>query len=474
MPQHTSIVWFRQDLRLSDNPALVAAAELGKILPIYIDDTSTPTEFQLGAASKVWLRHSLNQLNKSLKQRLNTYKGKPQEILSDLVKRFKISDVFWNQCFEPWSRTQEKHVKAMLTKLNIDYSEFNGSYLWHPGTILKDDGSYYKVFTAYKKKSVGFQKRKPVSNVKTLSLVKDNSNSCSIESLELLPAIDWDTKIEKTWNIGEDGAKHALDEFIENGLSGYKKGRDFPSLQQTSKLSPHLHFGEISPAQIVEAIFSSGYFDINETDTEHFLSEVIWREFSCYLMYHFKDLHCDNFQKSFNGFPWKSQPKKLAAWQTGNTGYPVIDAGMRELWQTGYMHNRVRMLVASFLVKNLMIHWHKGRDWFWDCLVDADLANNSASWQWVAGSGADAAPYFRIFNPVTQGEKFDKDGAYTRKFVPEISSLPDKYLHKPWLAPENIREEAGVILGKTYPNPIVDLAETRNQALEAYKKLRKK
>ena len=281
-----------------------------------------------------------------------------------------------------------------------------------------------------------------------------------------------DKPIEKVWNIGEKAAHSKLDYFIEYKLDSYKTNRDVPKLSHTSMLSAHLHFGEISPIQVWEAVNTTGKLNTkSDSDLEHFLSELIWREFSIYLLYHFENLHKDNFVKKFDNFPWQTNNKLLKAWQQGKTGYPIIDACMRELWQTGYMHNRVRMIVASFLVKNLNIHWHKGRDWFWDCLVDADLANNSASWQWVAGCGADAAPYFRIFNPITQGEKFDKDGEYTKKYLPELKHLPAKYLFKPWQAPDNILKAAKVNLGKDYPLPIVDLPTTREHALRAYEEL---
>lgn len=314
--------------------------------------------------------------------------------------------------------------------------------------------------------------RQTIKDTTKINAIVDSENNIAISDLDLIPPNKKSHhKILDSSNIGELAAQNKLADFINNQLSGYKNGRDYPIKNQTSLLSSHLHFGEISPAQIWESVNGLGHFHANDSDIEHFLSEVIWREFSCYLLHHFKSLHKDNFNNKFNHFPWTNNLKYLKAWQTGHTGYPIIDAGMRQLWQTGYMHNRVRMVTASFLVKNLNIHWHKGRDWFWDCLVDADLANNSASWQWIAGCGVDAAPYFRIFNPITQGEKFDKKGDYTKQFVPELKNLPDKYLFQPWIAPEDILKSAGVVLGENYPNPIVDLALSRNNALQAYKKL---
>ncbi|MEC7840537.1 MAG: deoxyribodipyrimidine photo-lyase [Chlamydiota bacterium] len=468
MAKEISIVWFRQDLRLSDNPALTEAVQAGKILPIYILDDCAPKPFNIGGASKAWLHHSLENFNKSLGGQLNIYAGKTSEVIESLLQQYGVKNIFWNKCYEPWQVKQEKDVKTLCKGNDIRCHEFNGNYLWSPNEVLKDDGHYYKVFTPYKKRAYLCPPRKTVYVQDKPQCIKDEKNSISIADLNLLPKkLNWHQQMLKHWEIGEIAAQKKLDAFIANALSGYKEGRDFPGQNQTSLLSPHLHFGEISPAQIWESIDR-----VEGPDQEHFLSEVVWREFSCYLLYHFKRLHADNFNAKFNLFPWKDNASHLKAWQTGNTGYPIVDAGMRELWQTGYMHNRVRMIVASFLVKNLTIHWHRGRDWFWDCLVDADLANNSASWQWVAGSGADAAPYFRIFNPVTQGEKFDKHGDYTRKYVPELKDLPDKYLFKPWTAPDEVLRAAGIELGENYPKPIVDLAASREKALDAYQTLR--
>lgn len=472
MTKEVSIFWFRQDLRLSDNPALLEALTLGKIFPIYIWDDCAPNIFKRGEASKIWLHHSLNCLNKALNDKLNIYIGKANKIIELLINTQGIDNIYCNSCYEPWHIKQEQEIQEICNKNNINYKSFNSNYLWGPKQILKSDETYYKVFNAYKKKSHQHNPRQAIKKPTKINATKCSKNKLSITDLKLIPSDKkWHKKIIGIWDIGEPAAYSKLFEFIKTKLPGYKSCRDYPIKNKTSLLSPHLHFGEISPAQIWEAVRNFGHLHANGSDIEHFLSELIWREFSCYLMYHFSSLNNDNFNRKFNNFPWERNLKSLKAWQTGNTGYPIVDAGMRELWQTGYMHNRVRMVTASFLVKNLNIHWHKGRDWFWDCLVDADLANNSASWQWVAGCGVDAAPYFRIFNPITQGEKFDKNGGYTRKFVPELKNLPDKYLFKPWTAPEDILNSSGIILGKNYPYPIVDLATTRNKALETYKSL---
>ena len=471
MKQPISIFWFRQDLRLSDNPGLVEAARLGGILPVYIIDDLPPSPFKTGSASQLYLRQSLESLNQSLNNSLNVYIGDPKEILFQLIKKYNIEHIFWNRCHEPWCLSDDALIKKKLSALNIHHAVFNGSYLWTPEQITKEDGSYYKVFGAYKRKVWCLPPSKPLPKPANLILIKDPTNETTLNDLQLRPQHPWQNKIKAHWAFGENTAQHKLDDFLHNSISGYKKGRDYPGNDHTSKLSVNLHFGEISPRQIWASVNTIGRFNASEDDVNHFLSEMIWREFSAYLMIHFKGLPSDNFQPKFNQFPWVRNALLLNAWKKGITGYPIIDAGMRELWQTGYMHNRVRMIVASFLVKNLMIHWHEGRDWFWDCLVDADLANNSASWQWVAGCGVDAAPYFRIFNPITQGEKFDSDGQYTKQFIPELEKLPTAYLFKPWEAPEKILKEAGIILGVHYPKPIVDLKSTRERALSAYKSL---
>ena len=471
MKQSNSIFWFRQDLRLCDNPGLLEASRLGKVLPIYILNDLSPSLFKIGSASQIYLHHSLENFNQLLKGGLNLYIGDSKEIIFQLIKKYDIENIFWNRCYEPWIISNDALIEKKLGDLKVNYKIFNGSYLWEPEEIKKEDESYYKVFSAYKRKVYFFMPRKPLPKPENIILIKDDSNQTTLQNLQLIPDHPWHHKIKKHWTFGETAAKNKLDNFLHNGLSGYKKDRDYPGYDKTSKLSVNLHFGEISPHQIWESVSHIGKLNANYDDVNHFLSELIWREFSCYLMTHFKELPSDNFQNKFNTFPWIYNESLFNAWKTGNTGYPLIDAGMRELWQTGYMHNRVRMIVASFLVKNLMIHWHYGRNWFWDCLVDADLANNSASWQWVAGCGADAAPYFRIFNPIAQGEKFDDEGHYTKKLVPELQKLPSKYLFNPWEAPEKILKDAGVILGSNYPKPIIDLKISRERALSAYKSL---
>lgn len=337
--------------------------------------------------------------------------------------------------------------------------------LREPWETLKDNKEPYRVFTPYYKKNYhNFPVRQPIAAPENLQFADVKIKSFSLQELDLLPSIRWDKSVISGWVVSEEGAKERLNAFLDNGIQNYKEGRNFPSTNHNSRLSPYMHFGQISPNQIWH---SARFFEL-DANIEHFSVELAWREFSFNLLYHFPELPRKNLQSKFDNFPWQENNVFLEKWQKGQTGYPLVDAGMRELWQTGFMHNRVRMVVGSFLVKNLLIHWHEGEKWFWDCLLDADLASNSASWQWIAGCGADAAPYFRVFNPTTQGERFDGAGKYTRKYVPELKNLPDKYLFNPWEAPVDILQKAGVFIGKNYPKPIVDVAKSRQAALDAY------
>ena len=470
MKKGTAIHWFRQDLRLSDNPALDSAAQYETLIPIYILDEVNRGEFKMGAASKWWLHQSLTKLNESLDGKLLVYQGNPHEILNKLIEEQEVSYVTWNRCYEPWRIDRDKEIKRNFEDKNVAVESYSASLLWEPWTISKDDGTPYRVFTPFYKKGClnSEEPRLPAGKVDLSNLYSKDLSSDSITDLNLLPTIKWYKSFEEEWNPGEIGAEQNLNSFLDSGLLNYKEGRNFPSQEFVSRLSPHLHFGEISPNEVwYRAKTKEGISGI-EKSLAHFHSELGWREFSYYLLYHFPDLPNKNFQEKFDIFPWQENEEFLALWQKGNTGYPIVDAGMRELWQTGYMHNRLRMIVGSFLVKNLLIDWRFGERWFWDCLVDADLASNSASWQWVAGSGADAAPYFRIFNPITQGLKFDPEGEYTKKYVPELRDLPNKYLFSPWEAPENILADAGIELGKNYPKPMVDLKLSRETALEAF------
>lgn len=458
----TALVWFRQDLRLSDNPALLHAIERGyAVTPVFILDDENASAWKRGEASRWWLHQSLSALNDSLSGHMVFRKGDAKEIIPQLIRETGAEAVFWNRCYEPWRIARDKEIKQGLQDDSIAVETFNGSLLWEPWTTLKDDGTPYKVFTPfYRKKCLTIEPPEPQPAPKDIPFGQGVNCNAGLDALGLMPDIEWYKDMEAFWTPGESGAHQRLSAFLESGLAGYKEDRNRPDMEHVSRLSPFLHHGEISPREVWHT--SKAYAAAEGTpsnDIDHFCSELGWREFSYYLLYHFPDITWKNLQGKFDAFPWiEEDSKDLERWRRGQTGIPIVDAGMRQLWQTGWMHNRVRMIVASLLVKNLLIHWHQGEAWFWDCLIDADLASNSASWQWVAGSGADAAPYFRIFNPVTQGEKFDPDGAYVRKYVPELSHMPNDSIHKPWEAPA---------LCPDYPAPIVDLKESRERALKA-------
>jgi len=469
------IVWFRQDLRLSDNPALIEAAKNGPILPVYVLDDENAGEWKMGGASRWWLHHSLTALNDSLNGHLHVMRGNAATLIPKLAAEVGARGVYWNRCYEPWRIARDKVIKKTLDDAKVEARSFNSSLLWEPWDALKSDGTPYKVFTPFYRKGClpTGEPREPFGSPKDVYFHATGEKKGGIESLNLLPAIGWDKKMDAHWTIGEQGAQKRLHDFLEHALDDYQEGRNIPAGHNVSRLSPRLHWGEVSPHQVWHAAKMRGEAGGLTRDLDHFHSELGWREFSYSLLYHFPALPRENLQDRFDSFPWDDNADALKRWQRGETGYPIVDAGMRELWETGYMHNRVRMIVGSFLVKNLLLHWHHGEDWFWDCLADADLASNAASWQWIAGSGADAAPYFRIFNPVMQGEKFDADGAYVRRYVPELKDLPDQYIHKPWDASPLILEAAGVRLGKNYPFPIVDHSKAREKALAAFEKTKK-
>lgn len=472
MSKSPNIVWFRNDLRLSDNPALsAAAAEGGPVVPVYILDDESPGEFAMGAASRWWLHRSLRRLNDALEGRLTIARGNAAKLIPTLVADTGAKGVYWNRGYEPWQIRRDRLIKKTLRDGGVTAESYGGTLLFEPQSVMKADGTPYRVFTPFYRK--GCLQNTPAPRIPLaapdIRLADQKVVGATVDSLELLPDIEWYQGIDAEWSPGEAGATKRLDVFLSDGLAHYKEGRNLPDKPYVSRLSPHLHFGELSPNQ---AWYAAGDADAPESDVDHFRSELGWRDFSYYLLYHFPELPRTNFQKKFDRFPWHDNPEHLAAWQKGLTGYPIIDAGMRELWQTGYMHNRVRMIVGSFLVKNLLLHWHHGEAWFWDTLVDADLASNSASWQWIAGCGADAAPYFRIFNPVTQSGKFDPDGNYIRRFVPELANLPARHIHEPWAAPADVLHAAGVTLDGNYPLPVVDLKSTRERALDAFRSLR--
>ncbi len=444
------ILWLRRDLRLSDNPALVALARLkAPIIPLYIHDTREQGGPYPGAASAWWLHHSL----KALDAPVVTRAGDTVTVLADVIRETGATAVYWNRRYEPKAIELDTKIKAALKKDGLDAQSFKGQVLFEPWDIKTQSGGPFRVFTPYYKAClnheamIGEVLRKP-AGIQWHGMKSDE--------LGLLPAIKWDREFYDHWTPGEDGAHARLHSFIDEAMAGYKTERDRPDRDGTSRLSPHLHFGDISPRQVWHAA-------LPHTGSAAFLREVIWREFSIHLLFNNPHLPTKPLQEKFAGMPWRTSAKDLQAWQRGMTGFPIVDAGMRQLWRTGWMHNRVRMIVASFLVKHLLLPWQDGEKWFWDTLVDADLANNSASWQWVAGCGADAAPYFRVFNPILQGEKFDPRGDYVRAFVPELKDVPDKFIHKPWDAKMRL----------DYPAPIVDHAAGRMRALDAFAHIRK-
>lgn len=474
MTTNIALVWFRQDLRRSDNPALHHAYEQGyQIVPVYILDEVNCGEWKTGGAAKVWLHHALNDLTDSLSGHLVIRTGDAKKIIPDLVKAYDAQAVFWNRCYEKWRVERDKQIKEALQQSDIEVKSFNGSLIWEPWTIKTQSGGNYKVFTPFYRKGClpAGEPDSPLPAPERLTYASDKHDG-NADDLNLLPARDWGDQIIQDWTISEEAAQKLLLDFVDNKMADYKDKRNLPDVEGTSRLSPYLHWGQISPRQIWSAARHADPGHMKQ-GTYTFLSEIGWREFSYHLLYHFPDFPDKNFNEKFDAYEWKrADPRTLKKWQHGQTGYPIVDAGMRQLWQTGWMHNRVRMIVASFLCKDMHIDWRHGEKWFWDTLLEADLAANSTQWQWVAGSGADAQPFFRIFNSVTQGEKFDPEGNYVRTYCPELKDLPNKFIHKPWEAPEDILKKAGISLGKEYPEPIVDHKEARAQALAAYNRIK--
>ncbi len=466
------IVWFRRDLRVTDNPALREAAESGqKVLPLYILDEETG-ERPMGDAGRWWLHGSLEALAALLKMRnaeLILRRGEAARVLDDVIAETGATAVFWNRLYEPATIARDTAIKTALEARGIEARSFNASLLHEPWTIATKSGAPYRVFTPFWRACLAAAPPpKPVPAPATLHSAIAESEL--LADWCLLPTTpDWAEGLRACWTPGEAAAQASLDAFLGEKLTAYRMARDMPAVRGTSRLSPHLHFGEIGPGQIWHAALACCE---TSASLDRFLAELGWREFCHHLLFHFPHMHERNLRGEFDLFSWRKDHAALRAWQRGMTGFPIVDAGMRELWQTGFMHNRVRMITASFLVKDLLLDWREGEAWFWDTLVDADLAANAANWQWVAGCGADAAPYFRVFHPVLQGETFDAGGGYVRRFVPELAALPDAYLHKPWLAPADVLAQAGVTLGKSYPHPIVDHAKARKRALEAFAALR--
>ncbi len=467
-----TIMWFRQDLRLRDNPALCAAAAGGAVLPVYVLDDGNAGEWKMGGASRWWLHDSLAKLNESLNGGLWVLRGDAERALAGLCASLPVRKVVWNRCYEPWRRERDGRIKRALREAGVEAASFNSALLLEPWENTKADGTPYRVFTPFYHSLLNSHRTvAPLPEPRNLAIaIADCSQPADrIGQLGLKPRIPWDAGFAERWTPGETAAAELCRNFLENGTAEYQSRRDFPADSAASSLSPHLHFGEISPRQVWWGIHSLAGGDGGHP----FARQLCWREFAHHLMYHDPRITRENWRGEFDDFPWREDAESLRRWQQGVSGIPLVDAGMRELWTTGTMHNRARMVTASFLTKNLLIHWRHGADWFWDCLVDADLANNSFGWQWVAGSGADAAPYFRVFNPVLQSRKFDPQGAYLRRWLPALRDLPDKHIHAPWEAPESVLRAAGIRLGEDYPPPIVDLRMSRERALAAWRTLRR-
>lgn len=474
---NTSIIWFRRDLRLADNPALNHALKSAEcIVPLFIHAPEEEGAWAMGSASQWWLHHSLAVLDETLRQfgsRLVIRHGASLDMIRQVVAETGAGRVYWNRAYEPEVIARDQGIKQALRADGLIVESSNGSLLYEPWAVKRPQGEPYKVFTPFWKalQKLGLDLALwPVPS--HIPRLPSGVESVALESLDLLPKIAWDCGFKETWHPGEQGAWASLETFIDSAMGDYTLERDRPDHAGTSRLAPHLHFGEISPRQIAGSINARLAVIGGQTGAENFLRQLGWREFAHHLMFHFPHTTENPLNNRFLSFPWKEPDATLLqAWQRGKTGIPLVDAGMRELWQTGWMHNRVRMVAASFLVKNLRIHWLEGARWFWDTLVDADLANNTMGWQWVAGCGADAAPYFRIFNPVLQGERFDPKGDYVRRWVPELARLPARFIHQPWQATEAILSASGVRLGVDYPHPMLNLKTTRVSALEAYKQM---
>ena len=478
--QRPALVLFRDDLRLSDNPAFNAACRTGRpVACLFAYDDQTHGLRAHGGAQKWWLHHSLVSLKSALEAGGHTLyiaRGAADRVAAAAAEHINAEFVFWNRRYRDADSRLDQTLMTRLMQMKIRAEEFNGSLLYDPAKIRTKTGEPFKVFTPFWRaaRAAG---EPPAPEMPPgaarfnwpAEIARNNLNPAALKLLPVSP--DWAAGLRASWQPGEAGAQAALARFLDEALEGYSEGRDRPDKASTSKLSPHLRFGEISPRQIWQAarMRQAERGARTDKDTEKFLAEVGWREFSYNLLKLFPKLPSENFQAKFSAMPWRTDAAQLSAWQKGRTGYPIVDAGMRQLWRTGWMHNRVRMVVASFLTKHLLIDWRQGEEWFWDTLFDGDHASNAASWQWVAGSGADAAPFYRIFNPILQGLKFDPEGTYVRQFVPELKDVPARYIHAPWDAPPLELAAAGVRLGETYPHPIVDHDAARARALEAYK-----
>lgn len=470
MSDAAALVWHRLDLRLADNPALErAAARGGAVIPVFLWAPEEEAPWAPGAASRWWLHHSLAELAAALARRgsrLIVRRGPTAEALLALAAETGARAVFWNRRYEPAIRDRDREVERRLRAGGLAAESLPGNVLFEPGTVLNRGGKAFQVFTAFWRACLAMpEPGPPLPAPAALGAPRRWPRSMRLSELGLLPEIDRAGGMRETWRPGESGAADEMEAFLRGRVTRYPKDRDRPGQRGTSRLSPHLHFGEISARQVWDAVRNAA--GAAAPAAEAYLRQLVWREFSQHLLFHNPALPREPLRPEFRAFPWRLDEGMLRAWTRGKTGYPLVDAGMRELWRTGWMHNRARMVAASFLVKHLLIPWQEGAAWFWDTLVDADLANNTMGWQWSAGCGADAAPYFRVFNPALQGAKFDPRGDYVRRWVPELASVPDAWIHQPWKAPPPLLAGAGVRLGRDYPRPVVDHAAARHRALAA-------
>ena len=472
MSAPVTIVWFRQDLRLTDNPALhAAAARGGVVVPVYIDSEEEEGAWTAGGATRWWRHHALASLQSSLQalgSRLLLRRGPALVELTELAAGLGADAIYWNRRYEPAARARDTQVKESLRAAGLLAESRNGSLLAEPWELRTQGGGPFQVFTPFWRKLLAtIEPPTPRPAPTALPAPQAWPGSLSLDAMGYLPTIRWDAGLAQHWQPGEAGAARQLEQFVASWLRDYAGTRDLPAKPGTSRLSPYLHHGEVSPRQVWHSVLA----DNPGERGGKYLAELVWREFSYHLLHHFPHTPGAPLRPQYAAFPWREDARLLTAWQRGRTGVPLVDAGMRELWHTGWMHNRVRMICASYLVKNLLQPWQAGARWFWDTLVDADLAANTQGWQWTAGCGADAAPFFRIFNPVTQGERFDPQGAYLRRWLPELAGLDDRAIHAPWEQPEPVLRAAGVVLGESYPLPLVSLSESRQAALDAHKRM---
>jgi deoxyribodipyrimidine photo-lyase len=472
-----AIFWFRFDLRLHDHPGLSSAIEQGRVVPLFIWSPEEEGTWPLGGASRWWLHHSLASLAETLARRgapLVLRRGPALEVLRRLLEETGAKYVAWSRRYEPTAIARDTSVKQALQLAGVTAESFNGSLLNEPWSISTKAGGPCKVFTPYWRTCLrGPEPRAPLAAPRRIAGASAAVDSLPLDDLELLPQIDWAGGMRSMWKPGEQGAQAQLKRFVSRALDEYIDGRNRIDMEGSSQLSPYLRFGALSPQQVWHAVQAAAPGGPTARESRDcYLSEIGWREFSYHLLYHFPHTTDAPLRESFAQFPWENDPQTLRRWQRGQTGVPVVDAALRHLWHSGWMPNRARMIVASYLTKNLLVPWQAGARWFWDTLVDADLASNTQGWQWTAGCGADAAPYFRIFNPVSQAEKFDPEGAYVRRWVPELARLPARWLPRPWEAPAETLAAAGVRLGRDYPHPLVDLGESRQRALSAYQTIK--